>query len=551
MKKYLIALSALAFATTSCYEKLNIAPPNRITNEMVQELLKTADDATLVTILGAMADALPPHMYGGGYNTRYSGQIDGSWSGQLAIRALSGNDVAYGYLSNPSDVYYNCGDFIGADYIAVASYWHRAFTLTNTANKMFNVLTDEVLAANSSLKLRDYYGRGLVIRAYGYLYAMENFGTNSLGMPIYTTYSVAEPDKPRASAKETYDSIISWATRADDLFAEAGIGFKATATSDLNRGLTNYIIARAALLAADAEGATASTYLNTASQACDRMIQGAGGPASLMNESQYVQTISSYYEENDKQYPVYRASTSGFMSFDVNPEALYGFGWQYGGGGSVVSYNNFLTGSYRIDDRLYNKIDDNDFRKDNFHPEKGGTFASAGVNSFIDGTEVQVSEYWSTKFANNVGLSTGNIGNANNTKQNTVDFAFVRLAEVYLMKAECQARLGDEPGAKTTLNTLLAARTKSDATTPLTCDNYSSMAGMSALEMVQLQTRIEMWGEKGLEWYNNRRWNIAVNRAGSNVHWNPSITYPVSKMTLQIPSEEIGASPNFGPQNPL
>ena len=44
MKKYLIALSALAFATTSCYEKLNIAPPNAITNEQVQELLKTADD---------------------------------------------------------------------------------------------------------------------------------------------------------------------------------------------------------------------------------------------------------------------------------------------------------------------------------------------------------------------------------------------------------------------------------------------------------------------------------------------------------------------------
>lgn len=55
MKKYLIALSALAFATTSCYEKLNIAPPNAITNEQVQELLKTADDKTIETILGAIA----------------------------------------------------------------------------------------------------------------------------------------------------------------------------------------------------------------------------------------------------------------------------------------------------------------------------------------------------------------------------------------------------------------------------------------------------------------------------------------------------------------
>ena len=116
------------------------------------------------------------------------------------------------------------------------------------------------------------------------------------------------------------------------------------------------------------------------------------------------------------------------------------------------------------------------------------------------------------------------------------------------MKAECQARLGDESGAKTTLNTLLAARAK--AGTTLTCDD-PTMAGMSALEMVQLQTRIEFWGESGKEWYNNRRWNIAVNRAGSNVHWNQSITYPVSRMTCQIPSEELGASPNFGPQNPL
>lgn len=545
MKKYLIALSALAFATTSCYEKLNIAPPNSITNEMVQDLLKTADEATTVTIMGAIADALPPLMYGSGYNTRYSGQIDGSWSGQLAIRSLSGNDVAYGYLSMPADNYYNCGDLTGADQLDVLSYWHRAFTLTNQANKVFNVLTEDVLAANpNNAKLKDYFARALVIRAFGYLYAMENFGTNSLGMPIYTVYSVSEPDKPRASAKETYDSIIRWASRADDLFAEAGVGFKATATSDLTRGLSCYIIARAALLAADSEGATASTYLNTASQACDRMIQGG---ASLMTEDQYVQKISSYYQD-DQRYPVYQASTSGFMNFEMNPEAIYGFGWQYGGGGSVLSYNNFWTGSFRIDDRLYNKIADNDYRKDNFHPEAGGSFYPAGTNSFIDGgTTLEVTTYWTSKFANNVGIG-GTVGSTTVALQNRADYAFIRLSEAYLMKAECQAKLGDDAGAKATLNELLAARTKGD--TPLTCDTYPSMQGLSALEMVQLQTRIELWGEGGKEWYNNRRWNIPVNRAGSTVHWTPSITYPVSKMTLQIPSEEIGASPNFGPQNP-
>ena len=69
MKKYLIALSLVGLATTSCYEKLNIAPPNAITDEQVQALLKTADEATVVTILGGMADNIPTLFKGGGYTT--------------------------------------------------------------------------------------------------------------------------------------------------------------------------------------------------------------------------------------------------------------------------------------------------------------------------------------------------------------------------------------------------------------------------------------------------------------------------------------------------
>ena len=548
MKKYLIALSVLAFATTSCYEKLNIAPPNSITNEMVQELLKTADETTVTTVMGAIADALPPHMHGGGYNTRYSGQIDGTWSGQLVMRAMTGNDIAYGYLSQPSDKYYNCGNLTDQDELDVVSVWHRAFTLTTNANKVFNTLTEEVLAANpNSTTLKDYFARALLLRSYGYLYAMENFGTKSLGMPIYTVYNFSQPEVSRASALETYDSIIRWATRADELFEAAGVGFKALDNSFMTRGLSNYVIARAALLAADAEGANSSTYLNTAIAACDRMINSG---ASFMNEEQYVQKVAEYYEEGGKQYPVYKAENSGFLCFAQNPEALYGFGWQYGGGGSVVSYGNFLTSSFRIDDRLYNKIADDDYRKDNFHTEYGGLFAAAGTGSFIDaGTTTEVSTYWNTKFANNVGL-TGEVGPNTVTQQNRADYAFVRLSEAYLMKAEAQAKLGDDGGAKSTLNVLLSARTRTGATSTLTCDNYPSMQGLSALEMVQLQWRIEMWGEGGQEWYNNRRWNIPVNRTGSTVHWNQSSSYAVEDMTLPIPTEELQGSPNFGPLNP-
>ena len=103
------------------------------------------------------------------------------------------------------------------------------------------------------------------------------------------------------------------------------------------------------------------------------------------------------------------------------------------------------------------------------------------------------------------------------------------------MKAEAEAQSGTGD-AKATLNILLAARTKEGAT-PLTCDSYTEMNGLSALEMVQLQTRIEMWGENGLEYYNNKRWNKPVDRNGSNVHWIKATTLTVPNMALQIPEE--------------
>ena len=67
----------------------------------------------------------------------------------------------------------------------------------------------------------------------------------------------------------------------------------------------------------------------------------------------------------------------------------------------------------------------------------------------------------------------------------------------------------------------------------------------SELQKVQFQTRVEMWGEGGLEWFNNRRWNIPVNRQGSENHWNPAMQFPVSQMTTSIPMQEINTNPNL------
>jgi hypothetical protein len=53
-----------------------------------------------------------------------------------------------------------------------------------------------------------------------------------------------------------------------------------------------------------------------------------------------------------------------------------------------------------------------------------------------------------------------------------------------------------------------------------------------------------MWGENGLEFYNNKRWNIPVNRTGSTDHLNFN-TLPVSGMTIQIPENEMENNPKM------
>ena len=91
MKKYLIALSLVGLVTTSCYEKLNITPPNNITNEQVMKLLETANSETVVTIMGALADALPQAVKSGGYATFNNYYSAYDYQGQDMVRGSTGD----------------------------------------------------------------------------------------------------------------------------------------------------------------------------------------------------------------------------------------------------------------------------------------------------------------------------------------------------------------------------------------------------------------------------------------------------------------------------
>jgi len=541
MKKYLIALSLVGLATTSCYEKLNIAPPNAITDEQVQALLKTADEATVVTILGGMADNIPTLFKGGGYTT-FNNQYFYNYQAQLLCRNITGNDL----VTSASDYTAPSGDhgnlyaginLNGASEEVSSAYWTRGYSLITSTNKVMNYLTDELLNENASLTLRKYKGWGQVMRAYAYNYLMEcyvdsytNGGSSKLGLSIYTKYSINNPPVARSSAKETYDSILTWAKDGVKLLKDAQVGYTKDDPTDIDLGVCNFNLLRVALCAGD--WTTAITAGNELVAQYTKFIPKAnygwqGSKTGNLQNPISIPASGNYFLNVEKNpevimgWPYAQAAVQSVGSSNIEPTCIWMNPFGKGGGGLFSA----------IDQSLYNKMDDDDYRKNLFATTAYGSYAYPP-----NGTRANVPAWVNFKWANTYGIA-GKAGEA--LSSSTVDQVgqyVMRASEAYLMLAEAQYRSGATGDAATTLNKLISARTDGakDAS------NYNG--GGDLWEMIKLQYRIEMWGE-GREFYNNKRWNIPINR-NKDYHPNATtLTFPVSGMVCKIPENEINYNP--------
>lgn len=526
----LLAAGVLSFA--SCAKKLDVPPPNQLQDQQIRDLLANGTPEQIKLIMGSMANSMPLLFNLSGIYAMGSADISYYTNQGLSVmRSLESNDMVLGDqpISNvlAGSIEYNLGNFQGSSGGANnAAFWYYAWGLITKANQILGFLPDDVVTGNAFLQ--DAKARGLVVRAYAYNYLMENYqdaytqgGKTKLGMPLYTTFNPNQEYKARSSAEETYTFIKKDITDAISLLQAAGTGYTSDLT-DIDLGVANFILARIALVTGDWNGAIT---------ACNNILSNY---PSLMTEAVY-----GSKNTGTPGSPDFDPTDNGFLNNAKNPEVILGFPL----GTAVIYFNNLmnpfgsgyggLNQAYkRIDQRLYDKIAADDYRLDCFQdntPFGNFTYPS-------NGTVNTLPSYINFKFAATKGLS----GVALQSNETTC--YYMRSSEVLLMKAEALAQqTGKDNEAKDVLNILLAARTRGGATT-LTCDNYPAMAGMTALEMVQLQTRIEMWGEGGLEFYNNKRWNIPVNRAGSANHINTG-NMPVSKMTIEIPLDEMNNNP--------
>jgi len=201
----------------------------------------------------------------------------------------------------------------------------------------------------------------------------------------------------------------------------------------------------------------------------------------------------------------YNTVTGGFSAF--NAETVY---YTFDLSGTMGSF----FGPWRADSGFVNTYDANDLRKTLFFVN----------NSFVGGYAF-------------IGDYSGNYV-----------FTGIAVDELYLMRAEANARIGNVSAALSDLNTLLIKRYQTGTFTPRTAVNASD-----ALTQVLTERDKELF-ERGLRWTDLRRLNTDPRFAQTQTRTLQGVTYTLppgdSRYTLQIPTYIISASNGTITQNP-
>ena len=556
MKKYIKNIcGALAAVTalTACDSKLDLTDPTKLTDEQIESLLVDGTPEEQQLIFGGMAAGLKSYLcyrgtiMSGGFSNM---SIDNEWVHNNMYRNLQCGDIVYGdgarhssgwgqYYRNSQDLQYWDSDRESECY----GFWGSPAISISKANNILMYLTDEIIEKSNSALLKQYKAQALVIRGMGYMQLMERFtkaylhgGQSGHGMPIYTTYGYNETVAP-SSATDTWNFIIKDLTEAVNLFKESGlgtggytIGTTGSECYDIDCGVAQYFLAKAAMWTGNYQ---------TAITACNDVMNAYNW--SFIKEENYGvdnSRVAGICANTDDM----KSDDNAFLSVAKNPETI--FGWDTDANIYSQTYlNPFNNGSdmtdhayYQIDNALWAKMSDNDYRKSRYMTE-AATFPYFNIVSG-DSTwyPTKVPAYTSLKWAATIASDQS----VRSHEKDHSDVILFRTSEVVLMLAEAYAQSGNDTEAKNTLNKLLAARTKAGAPT-MTCDN--TMAGMSTLDMCKLQWRLECWAENGWNFWNAKRWNQAPTYEGSN-HWSTNAV-TIEHMTWEIPDKETQTNPHW------
>lgn len=547
--KNIVAAALLVAGVSACSSRLDVNNPNYFTKDDIDNILQGDDEEKKDKVVAGLVSVLP------GYINIYNAALNGGYSNGYANesnfelrRFMQSGDVVEGssankgtynqwYQNSPSVTYWQTND----DIQNYGYYLGPVYKITNAIKAMQYLSDDNV---KEDKKMKGYQAQALTMKAIGYTMLMERYtdlqdvtSETKQGWPIYNDYAYNPATEPKSVA-ETWATIKEYFDKAVKSFHESSIGTKGYLsghTSDvvysINCAVAQYYRCRAAMDRKDW-----ATVIDGATELLSYYPNFIKASDYGMDQSK----LASVAARNDNGWcgKEYNAEENAFYNWEKNPEGIFGSArgssnmfWTNGGFNALKSGP---SGYYQVDANIYNALSDNDCRKACILADD---FENYPIYSYENNDSTWFSytmpKYTSLKWA--ASSSIGHNGEMHDNKYTVSDNIYLRTSAVWLMLAEAYAQSGQDAMAKQTLNKLLEARTIEGRPT-MTCDN--TMAGMSTMDMVKLQWRIEMWGEGDWAFYNQKRWGTQHKR-GAN-HWSKT---QISHFTWEIPQKERIGNP--------
>lgn len=547
--KNIIAAALLVAGISACSSRLDVTNPNYFTKEDIDKILQGDDEEMKEKIIGGVVSGLP------GYININNAALNGGYSNSYALesnfelrRFMQSGDVVEGSSANKGTYnqwYQNSSNLTyweSDDDIQNYGYYLGPVFKITAAIKALQYLSDENVG--NDRKMKAYQAQAYTVKGIGYLMLMERYtdlqdvtSETKQGMPFYKDYAYNSPVPP-ATVKESWDSVKYYFNKAVQSFHESSqgnegyyTGVTADVVYSINCGITQYYRCRAALDMKDW-----ATVIDGATELLSHYPNFIKASDYGMDQSK----LASVAARNDNGWcgKEFNAEENAFYNWEKNPEGIYGGArgssnifWTNGGFNAL---KRSPSGYYQVDANIYNALSDDDCRKACILADD---YVGYPIYSFENNDSTWYSytmpKYTSLKWAASSAIGYNNQNHDN--RYTTSDNIYLRTSAVWLMLAEAYAQSGQEAKAKETLNQLLKARTIEGRPT-MTCDN--TMAGMSVMDMVKLQWRIEMWGEGDWAFYNQKRWGVQ-NRRGAN-HWS---TTEIPTFTWEIPQKERIGNP--------
>lgn len=512
-----IAMVAIAISSMGCKKSYLETSPSR---DITDENLYTTTTSAYQVIDGI---ARLMNTTGASYESLENPNARSNDFGESAVRlendCLGQDMVRAGSAIASYDWFYYCSNYVGIrqpSYNVAQLSWRLYFKLINSSN----LLLDNIYKVTGpAAEIENLKGQAYAFRAYSYykasIFYCKTYATvagvpqsSELGLPLYL-HGTTDTTKghPRSTLVETYAQIVSDLDSAR-VHLEAGGSISGRPRSDISLPVLYGITAEVALVMHN---------WTKANEMADLAMSTFGG--SLMSQDQYKQ---------------------GFNSAS-NPE------WMWASN---------LSASQRQDmgnRNFFSFVD----------PTNASSYAAIGISTSItkftldimrNMIDVRATTFTGTRQQTKFRLASKDSW--------TFDLLYMRLAEMYLIKAEALAELGRNDEGIATLETLVKSRnTLYDYSSNLRRYTQANSVGQSdalyfgrtpLLKEIYLQRRIELFME-GFAYADIQRTHSGLKRPTGSGNFSGSKTIAADNVQFlfKIPQQEFDANPAMaGQQNP-